>query len=382
MGAKIISGEEKSPAEREKEVLEKHEQAQKPEETQEPAAETTPAESTAVETPETTPETTETPQENPQPAANEIDEGTFFSFAKDKLGREVNSWEDLVEVKEKELELPEDVSAFYEYKTKTGRSLNDFIELNRDYDSMSDEEVVKRMYVNKSKGLDKEDIEFEYSRKFGYDSDIDDDDDIRLKNIALKREATEAREYFNQQKEQFNVPLESSTPLVSDEDKEAFEAFQQYKQSESTQQTQREELLKRSNYFQEKTNELLNDKFEGFKFKVGDKEVKYNPGDVSKIKEMNSSIQNFASKHLNEDGYIKDPEAYHKALTIANDPDAFFKYAYELGQAAAVNDVVKTGKNVDMQVNKAPQETSNGTKGARIIGPESSNKQKIINYRQ
>jgi hypothetical protein len=97
---------------------------------------------------------------------------------------------------------------------------------------------------------------------------------------------------------------------------------------------------------------------------------------------MNSSIQNFASKHLNEDGYIKDPAAYHKALTIANDPDAFFKYAYELGQADAVDNVVKTGKNVDMQINKAPQEAKPGTKGARIIGPEGGRKQKIINYRQ
>lgn len=371
MGAKIIPGTEKSKVEVEKELVEKHEQ-----EVQEQGAA---IEQTPTETPTEPVATTEETPADPQPETPQIDEGTFFTFAKEKLGRDVNSWEDFNQVETKEVELPEDVRAFYEYKQQTGRTLNDFIELNKDYDNMSEEEIVQQYYKRNAEGLDEDDIKFEYSRKFGYDEDLDDDDDIRLKKIALKKEAVKAKEYFNQQKEQFNVPLESSTPLVSDDEREAYEAYQN---SKSTQEAQREELLKRSQYFMDKTDELLNDKFEGFKFTVGDKEVKYNPGDVSKIKEMNSSIQNFASKHLNEDGYIKDPAAYHKALTIANDPDAFFKYAYELGQADAVNDVVKTGKNVDMQINKAPQEAKPGTKGARIIGPEGGRKQKIINYRQ
>ena len=371
MGVKIIPGEEKSKVQVERELVEKHEQ-----EVQE---QTEAVEQEVAETPTEPTENIEETQDNPQPETPQVDEGAFFTFAKEKLGRDVNSWDDFNQVETKEVELPEDVRAFYEYKQNTGRSLKDFIELNKDYDNMSDQDIVQQYYKSTAQGLDDDDIKFEYDRKFGFDNDLDDDDDIRLKKIALKKEAVKAKEYFNQQKEQFNVPLESSTPLVSDDEREDFEA---YKNSKSTQEAQREELLKRSQYFMDKTNEVLNDKFEGFKFSVGDKEVKYNPGDVSKIKEANSSIQNFASKHLNEDGYIKDPEAYHKALTIASDPDAFFKYAYELGQADAVNDVVKTGKNVDMQINKAPQEAKPGTKGARIIGAEAGRKQTIINYRQ
>jgi hypothetical protein len=356
MGVKIIPGEEKSKVQIERELVEKHEQ-----EVQE---QTEAVEQEVAETPTEPTENIEETQDNPQPETPQVDEGAFFTFAKEKLGRDVNSWDDFNQVETKEVELPEDVRAFYEYKQNTGRSLKDFIELNKDYDNMSDQDIVQQYYKSTAQGLDDDDIKFEYDRKFGFDNDLDDDDDIRLKKIALKKEAVKAKEYFNQQKEQFNVPLESST------------------NSKSTQEAQREELLKRSQYFMDKTNEVLNDKFEGFKFSVGDKEVKYNPGDVSKIKEANSSIQNFASKHLNEDGYIKDPEAYHKALTIASDPDAFFKYAYELGQADAVNDVVKTGKNVDMQINKAPQEAKPGTKGARIIGAEAGRKQTIINYRK
>jgi hypothetical protein len=367
-GAKVVNAEEKSKQEIEAKLVEEHEKSVAG------ATEENPVDAATQESVEQP--TTENIEADPQPTIQEpeLSEDRVLSFIKEKVGREVNSFDDLVEYKEKEVELPEDVKAFYEYKQKTGRSLKDFIEINKDYDSMSSEELVRNYYKQTSSGLDDEDVNFEINRKYSYDNDLDDDDDIRLKKIALKKEAAKAKEYFNQQKEQFNVPLESSTPLVSDDEREAFEAYQNNK---SVEEAQREELMKRSQFFMDKTNEVLNDKFEGFKFKVGDAEVKYNPGDVNKLKETNSSIQNFANKHLDEKGFIKDAEAYHKAMAIANDPDAFFKYAYELGQSQAVGDIAKQGKNVDMDIRNTPQTAKKGGTSARIVGPDNGRKLRI-----
>lgn len=275
-----------------------------------------------------------------------IKDEDIFRYIKEKTGRDINNFDDLVEVRveEKQVDLDEDVAAYQEYKKRTGRSIMDYIELNKDFSKLSDEDIVKMYYGKTLEGFDPEDIEFKMDSEFGFD-EYDDEKIVRQKKLELKKAAIDARKFFEKEKEQFNIPLESRSVLVPEDEKENFEQYVQYKQKQSE-----EEQLKTEKqlFFSEKTRALFNDKFEGFEFKSGENSFKYKPGETDALLKTQSDINNFLKKHLDEKGFLKDPESYHKALSVAMDPQAFFDYAFELGKAHQADDAIRRSKNIDM----------------------------------
>ena len=54
------------------------------------------------------------------------------------------------------------------------------------------------------------------------------------------------------------------------------------------------------------------------------------------------------SKFLNDDGYLKDAEAFHRSIAVASNPEKFAKFFYEKGMAEAVGNVARESKNIDM----------------------------------
>ena len=47
---------------------------------------------------------------------------------------------------------------------------------------------------------------------------------------------------------------------------------------------------KKNDWFTEKTNEVFNDKFKGFEFNVGDKDLTFKPGDANELKNLQLDI--------------------------------------------------------------------------------------------
>ena len=324
---------------------------------------------------EPTDEPTEEPSNEQEPIQFELDDDKVLSYFKEKKGKELSSLEELFEEKviEKELELPEDVEAFFKYKKETGRSLNDFVKLNRDLDNESPDKLLAEYIRETNPEYDEEDVAFALEQ-FKFDEDLDDDATIRNAKLSKKKELAKAKEYFNQQKEQYKAPLESSSPLVPEEELESYNAYKEYRQS---QEAQTEEQRKRSEFFKEKTESLFSDKFEGFKFKVNDdKEMTYKPGDVNALKENQMSLNNFVASFLDDNGYLKDAEAFHRAIAIASDPDKFARFFYEQGQTETVTSFEKEGKNVDMIRQGSPTSTKQGLK-VRVVDNESSGRLKI-----
>ena len=82
---------------------------------------------------------------------------------------------------------------------------------------------------------------------------------------------------------------------------------------------------------------------------LDDENITFKVSDINATKEVQSNAGNFVNKHLDENGMLKDANAYHKALNAAMDPDALFKFAYEKGAADAITKDVKEAKNVDMR---------------------------------
>mgnify|MGYP001316013261 CR=1 FL=1 len=118
-----------------------------------------------------------------------------------------------------------------------------------------------------------------------------------------------------------------------------------------------EQNVKRQEYFTKKTNELFSTDFKGFGFKVGEKEMVFNPGNVDKMKTTQSDITNFINAHINEDGFIKDAAAYHKSLAVAMNPEKFAQFFYDQGVSATVDNVSRKSKNINMDIRNAAQQT-------------------------
>jgi hypothetical protein len=275
-----------------------------------------------------------------------IDDDTVLSHIRTKYNKEVNSIDDLFQEKVIQEELEEDVAAFRKYKRETGRGIEDFVRLNKDFDSMDPERLLADFY--KENGDDDEDVEYKLS-KLNFDEDYDSDQDIKEKKLAKKQELKKAKKYFNDLKEQYKVPLESRESFVPQDEKEEFESFKAYKSNESK---ALEEQQKKSEYFRQKTEELFSSNFEGFGFNIDDNtKVVYKPGEANDILAQQSNLNNFISKFLDENGYLKNAEMFHKAIALAMDPEKTAKFFYEKGKADAVTNFDKESKNIDMTRN-------------------------------
>ena len=345
--------EEKSVQEVEQELIQKHEEKLNTE-----------VEETKVE---------ETKVEEPR-----FDDQDVLSFIKEKYNREFKSMDELfVEPEPKEVELPEDVSAFMKFKQETGRGLNDYVKLNQDYDSMDDNTILKSYYAQTEEGLDSEDIDLLIEDNFKYDEDIDDESDVKRKKLSMKKELAKAKKYLNEQKQKYSTPLESRVTGLSEEDKKGLEEYQQYIKDSKSVQEQNEKLAK---WFDDQTNKVFND-FKGFDFKIEDKAFSYAPSEAAKLKEDQSSLNNFVSKFLNKDGMLEDAAGYHRALAVAMNPEKFAKFFYEQGKAEAVEDVSKKSKNIQMDTRQAPAQMSTTGFKVKAMNPSSGRGLKIKSYK-
>ena len=337
---KAVDFEEKSTQEIEKELLDKAENENSGEN-----------EANVVRVEEST-EGASTTQEQkdiqPQGEAQlpSIKDEDVLSYIGKRYDREINSLDELFDQRNANEELPEDVSAFLKYKKETGRGINDFIKINKNYDDVDDDQLLHEYYLDQNKDLDLDDVKFEIEDRFHYDEDLDEEREVRLKKVAKKKELAKAKSYFNEMKEQYRVPLESRDTFASDKDLEEFNAYKKHKDAATANE---QELAKRAKNFSSKTGELFSENFEGFGFNVSDNnKIVYKPSDSKTLLNEQSDLNNFVNKFTGEDGAIKDYEGFHRSIAVASNPEKFAKYFYEKGMADAVGDVAKESKNIDM----------------------------------
>lgn len=341
----VSADEEKGVQEVEEKLLQEHEEKMNAENVEQPQQEQ-PQETEATNEPEQAAEVEQVPQQAP-----ELTEDDVLSFIKNRYDRQIDTVDQLFEARDSQPELPEDVSAYLKYKQETGRGFEDFVKLNRNLDSEDPNRLLLEYYRNTNPGLDDEDIMFDMEENFSYDEDIDEERDIKKKKLAMKRELSKAKDYFEKQKEMYKAPLESSG-FVPEAEKEQYEAFKSQAQKASE---LKQEQSKRSEFYMQKTSELFNKDFKGFEFQIGDEKVSYKPAEGKSLLEKQTDVTPFFNSFIDENGYIKDAAAYHRAMAAAMNPDALAKFFYEKGKAEAIDSVAKESKNIDMNAKVAPE---------------------------
>ena len=244
--------------------------------------------------------------------------------------------------------LPENVDKLVKFMEETGGTVEDYVELNKDYSKLNNDQLLTE-YLRKTKPhLDSEDINL-IMEDYKYDEDIDEQKDIRRKKLAYKEAVAGARQDLESRKNKYYAEIKQR-PGVTQEQQKAMDFFNRYnKQQETIKQTQED--------FQQRTKSLFNTDFKGFDYNVGDKKFRYKVQDPSKIAETQANISNFVEKFLDKDGKVSDTEGYHKALYAAMNADKLASHFYEQGKADGVKDMVQRSKNPSVD---APRQVAGG----------------------
>ena len=306
-------------------------------------------------------------------AAPELTEEQVLSYIGKRYNKQINSFDELVAERQESEAIPEDVAAYMKYKKDTGRGFEDFLKLKKDFDAMSPEQLLKEYLAATQNSLDSEDIDV-LMEEYSYDEDLDDDSKIKRTKIARKKAIAEAKNFFNKQKEQYKLPLESSGSGLAPEEKEEFDAYRQYTKQAKTLQ---EENERKRQWFDQKSDEVFSKDFKGFEFELNEKKFTFSPGAAAELKKAQSTPMNFVSKYLDESGLIKDASGYHKALSIAMNPDKFAKFLYEQGLSDATEDVMRQTKNINMSERRAPEAMNKGGMQVKAVNQDSGRSLKI-----
>jgi len=351
--------EEKSRAEVEEQLLKKHE-----EKFEDSVEDKNVIDKIQVDAPN---ETVSEPKDIKEDVApvSEINDTDVLSYIKDRYNKDINSVDELFAEKEANEELPEDVSAYFKYKKETGRGISDFYNLQKDIESMGDNDVLANYYSATEEGLDAIDIQDIIEDKFSFDEDEDEPRDIKKIKLAKKRELAKAKRFLNEQKDKYKAPLESSGGGLSDEQEKNLIAYKSYiNESKSVEEKQKT----RYDYFLNKTDEVFNDEFKGFEFNIGDDKMTYKPGTSDELKNVQSDVNNFVSKFMDKDGLIEDAKGYHRSIAVAMNPEKFAQFFYDQGVSNTVDDVSRKSENINMDVRQSPQTISKDGMKIRAVG--------------
>lgn len=245
---------------------------------------------------------------------------------------------------QKSLDLPENVEKLVNFMNETGGSLEDYVRLNTDVDSLNEHQLIKEYYKATKPHLEDEDISFLMEDTYSYDEDVDEEREVRRKKLLFKEEVQKAKSYLNNMKSKYYDEIKAGSRLTPDQQK-AVDFFNRYtKENEES-----SALAKRQNeVFAKKTDTVFNQDFKGFEYKVGEKTYRFNVKDASKVKEEQSNLGNFTKKFLAKDKTIGDAKGYHKALFTAMNADAVANHFYQQGKADAIKESSARAKNVDM----------------------------------
>ena len=266
------------------------------------------------------------------------------------------------------IDLPENIEKLVSFMKETGGNIVDYVRLNADYSNVDNDVLLKEYYAKTKPYLDTEDLNV-ILEDFSYDEDLDEERDIRKKKLAYKEEVAKAKSFLEETKSKYYDEIKLR-PGVTQEQQKATDFFNRYSEEQSKAKQQHES-------FKDQTKKLFSEDFKGFDFSLGEKKFRYGVKDPSKVAETQSNINNIVGKFLDNDGNVKDPAGYHKAMYAAANVDTIANHFYEQGKADAVKEVIDSSKNPSQNARQAPQTGfKNGIK-VKVLGESALNASKL-----
>jgi len=250
----------------------------------------------------------------------------------------------IVEAQETGKALPENIQKVVDFMEETGGTLEDYVKLNQDFTGYEDKALLREYYKNTKSHLNQDEVDFLIDEEFSYDEEIDEEKDIKRKKIALKEQVARAKSHLDGQKSKYYEEIKAGSRLTPEAQK-AMDFFNRYNKQE---EEGRKVADSQTNTFVNKTNQVFNDTFKGFEYKVGDKRYRVNVKNAGEVKKTQSDLNNFTKKFLDKNNMMSDAMGYHKSLFTAMNSDSIANHFYEQGRADALKQSVAKSKNINM----------------------------------
>ena len=237
----------------------------------------------------------------------------------------------------KKVVLPDNVEKLVNFMEETGGDIQDYVRLNADYSNVNEDVLLKEYYKNTKPHLTDEEISFVMEDQFRFDTDTDEERDIRKRKLAKKEAVAEARNHLESLKQKYYDEIKLR-PGVTQEQKKAMDFFNRYNNEQEIAEQQHKKFI-------DNTKQFFTDDFKGFDFEVGEKKFRYGVKDPNAIAENQSNLNNFVEKFLDKEGNVKDTRGYHKAMYAAQNVDRIVNHFYEQGKSDGIKNVVEGSKN-------------------------------------
>ncbi len=234
--------------------------------------------------------------------------------------------------------LPENIEKLVSFMEETGGTVEDYVNLNKDYTAYDEKSLLNEYYKRIKPHLNQEEINFLMEDSFSYDEEVDEERTVKKRQLLFKEEIAKAKSFLESSKSKYYEEIKLR-PGVTQEQQKALDFFNRYNKEQEIAAQRREN-------FRNTTNEIFKNDFKGFEINVGDKRFRYNVSNPTAVAEKQSDLNTFVKKFLNKDGEVVDAVGYHKAIYAAENVDTIANHFYEQGKADAVKDVMAKSKNI------------------------------------
>lgn len=265
-----------------------------------------------------------------------LSEKDVLNFLSEKLGKDLNSLDDLTagdKTEEKPVtDLDRALQDLKEWSLKSGLPFEDYFKHQKDYESMSSLKIVEEEIRYKNPDFTEDEIKLEMEQYIP-DEDVDDDRDTALKNLKLKKDSKVARATLNDLKADLTEYTHDVS--LSEEQKADIELAKNVKQYQKEQQESKDQ------YDKSIKNEASILKSIPIKLD-DDLTIDYNFSDTDR-----NEVSDFAIKMdhwYNKDGSMKYDVVVKEAAILKNLPK-IFKIIYQQGLSGGEERLMNKSNN-------------------------------------
>ena len=296
-----------------------------PEPTTENQPQVSEPEQTMESTPYVDPEAAPTqPQETtgPQYSDQEV-ESAVFTFLSERLGRDVNSIDDLNAQAAPQQVLDERIEAIAKFVEETGRKPEDwFAYQSLNPSEMDDVTAVRINMASQYPNLTQDEVSMLIQSKYKLDSDVYSDEEVKMSQLQLKIDGSEAKGKIEDLRSSYKAPEQrEATGLEA-------------------------ESFIDAEWISKMEQEV--DSLTGLEFDLGnDKTFTFSlDGQYkSELKQKNAQLEQFFDPYVRDDGSW-DYDTFNSHRAVIDNIDAIVASAYKQGQSAGQKGLVERAANV------------------------------------
>lgn len=274
---------------------------------------------------------------NTNDVSDEEIESVVFEFLSERLGRSINSLEDLSGApQDVQRQIDERVAVIADFVEKTGRSPEDWFR----YQSLNPTELddlsaIRLKMASEYEGLNSEEINLLVESQYKINEDMYSEDEVKLSKLKLRIDADRARKDIEAVRSSYMLPTQKA------------QAQEDY------------EPLFDERWKQDLFSEV--DQFESIEFELGP-ESKFNFGISdqykSELKQKNGNLETFFDQYVQQDGSW-NYEMLNAHRAVIDNIDEIVKNIYTQGLSDGQRKLVEKAANVDASSPRPSNVSSN-----------------------